>query len=195
MTQISVHRGRRDPGGRIRGVRCRSRLEEESARQRESSSPPAGPEAQPIGDTVPVPMFIPLSASPDAAPPEAFPDPDTNPDLLRVDGGRARRRRPRDAAGAERARRHARVAEPGAHAPRRLGSCATGHQGRARGGGRGADTPGAPSGLDCRPFKPGVEVDVIREPSTWQPSGTTASAARASSSGSSTRASTGRPTP
>jgi serine protease AprX len=140
--------------------------EEESARQREELlGPLAGLEAQHVGDTVPVPMFIPPSASPDAAPPEleAFPSPDTNPDLSAstvvvpavVDLATLQELNARD---------DMRV-WPNSELTLLVDWDAALRDIRDEPAEAVAvlDAPGAPAGLDCRPFKPGVEVDVIRE--------------------------------
>ena len=139
--------------------------EEESARQREELlGPIAGLEGEPVGDTVPVPMFIPPS-SPDGAPPEleAFPSPDTNPDLSSstvvvpavVDLATLEELNARD---------DVRVWPNSELTLLVEWDPALQDVGDEPGDSVAVlDAPGAPAGLDCRPFKPGVEIDVIRQ--------------------------------
>ena len=142
------------------------RSEEESIRQSERLLEPlAGLGVELDEDAIPVPMFVAPSGPTAPVPPEleAFPSPDTNPDLpsitvvvpARVDASVLEELDAREGvrvwpnseltlfADWDQALHDIRdePTEPVAV----------------------ADSPGPPAGLDCRPFRPGVEVEVIRE--------------------------------
>jgi serine protease AprX len=140
--------------------------EEESIRQSEQLLEPlAGLDVELETDAIPVPMFIAPASPGTPVPPEleAFPGPEPNPDLpsatvvvaVRVDTATLEQLSGTEGvhvwpnseltlfANWDPELRDIRdeAAEPVAT----------------------LDAPGAPSGLDCRPFRPGVEIDAIRE--------------------------------
>jgi serine protease AprX len=139
--------------------------EAESVRQNEQLLEPlAGLDVELQGDTIPVPMFISPSA-PAAVPAglEAFSTPQTNPDMpsatvvvpALVDSARLEELSGR---GNVRVWPNSELTifadwDPALHDIRDepTESVAV------------LDAPGAPAGLDCRPFKPGVDIDSIRE--------------------------------
>ena len=137
---------------------------EESARQREALlGPLAGLETAPVGDTVPVPMFIPPAG--EGSPPEleAFPSPETNADL------------PSSTVVVPAMVDLATLEELSARDDMRVwpnseltlfvewDPALQDISDEATDAVAVLDAPGAPAGLDCRPFKPGADVDAIRE--------------------------------
>ena len=142
------------------------RSEEESIRQSEQLLVSiAGIDVELEDDAIPVPMFV-GPTSPTARVPselEAFPIPETNPDMAsttvvvpaRVDPAAV------DELSAQQGVHVWPNSEltlfadwdPALHDIRDEPTEAV----------VGLDVPGAPAGLDCRPFRPGVEIDVIRE--------------------------------
>jgi subtilisin family serine protease len=115
-------------------------------------------------DPIPVPMFV--ATTPDAPVPpefEAFPSPETNPDLPSSTVVVPARVEVSDLEVVS--------APAGVHVWPNSELTMFGHWDPALREIREvvnertalADAPGAPAGLDCRPFRPGVEIDVIRQ--------------------------------
>ena len=142
------------------------RSEQESVRQSERLLEPlAGLGVELEAEAIPVPMFAaPWTPAPTVPPElEAFPIPDTNPDLpsatvvvaVRVDASLLDEISARDGM---------RV-WPNSELTLFANWDPTLHDVREEPTESVAvlDAPGAPAGLDCRPFRPGVEVDAIQE--------------------------------
>ena len=157
-------------------------------------SPLAGLGIELEGDAIPVPMFV--GPDPAATVPEVFSDfrsTSTNPDLPAVTVVVPAQVESSDLE-ALRARPGVRVWpnseitlfadwDPALHDVQEQPSDTVGV----------LETPTTLGGVDCRPFRPGVEIDTVRALlGRAQSSGTTAIAGRTSSSASSTRASTAR---